>query len=70
KDRTVVFAQWYGKIGTILFVAAFAMLFFLNSNQRNLAELIFIIPVAWSLYACFRYASVYFRRHDKTQGQS
>jgi len=70
KDRTVVFAQWYGKIGTILFVAAFAILFFLNANQKNLAELIFILPVAWSLYACFRYASAYFRRQGKTQGQS
>jgi cardiolipin synthase (CMP-forming) len=64
KERHVVFAQWYGKIGTVLFVAAFAVLFFLKSDQTYLAELIFVIPIVWSLYACFRYTSAYIRRHD------
>ena len=67
KDKTVVFAQWYGKIGTVLFVAAFAVLFFLKENQQHVAELIFILPIAWSLYACFRYAMTNFRKHDQAE---
>lgn len=64
KDRMVVFAQWYGKIGTVLFVLAFAVLFFLHTDQRQLAAVIFILPVGWSLYACFRYAMAYLNRQS------
>jgi cardiolipin synthase (CMP-forming) len=56
KARTVVFAQWFGKIGTALFVLAFAVLFFLTREWRWLADYIFILPVGWSFYACLRYA--------------
>ena len=59
KEKTVVFAQWYGKIGTVLFVLAFAVLFFLGQEQFWLAQLIFVPPVLWSLYACYRYAQAY-----------
>jgi cardiolipin synthase (CMP-forming) len=59
KTKLVVFAEWYGKIGTVLFVAAFAALFFLPRDQTRLASYIFIIPVAWSLYAYFRYGFHY-----------
>ena len=63
KDRTVVFAQWYGKIGTVLFVAAFAVIFFLKTEQSYLAGWIFLLPVVWSLYACFRYAVANYLPH-------
>ena len=59
KKSTVVFAQWYGKVGTVLFVMAFAALFFLTNEQRWLADYIFIIPIAWSLYVCVRYTMAY-----------
>ncbi|NLK89819.1 MAG: CDP-alcohol phosphatidyltransferase family protein [Clostridiaceae bacterium] len=59
KESTVVFAQWYGKVGTVLFVVAFASLFFLTKDQSRLANYIFIVPILWSLYACLRYAMAY-----------
>lgn len=59
KKETVVFAEWFGKLGTLLFVAAFASLFFLTREQRWLGAYIFIAPVIWSLYACFRYFLAY-----------
>ncbi len=55
KTKLVVYAKWYGKVSTVLFVAAFASLFFLPRDQTQLASYIFIIPVAWSLYAYVRY---------------
>jgi cardiolipin synthase len=59
KNSTVVFAQWYGKVGTVLYVLAFAILFFLDQDQCRLANYIFIVPVLWSLYACLRYTIAY-----------
>ncbi len=70
KRETVVFAAWYGKIGTVLYVVAFAVLFFLSRDQRMVINLIFILPVGWSLYACIRYAMAYmkplFNKKDQT----
>lgn len=65
KNETVVFAEWFGKLGTILFVAAFACLFFLTSEQRWLGAYIFIAPIIWSLYACFRYFLAYKHLNNK-----
>lgn len=59
KKRLVVFAAWYGKIATFLFVLAFSSLFFLPEDQLHLAHAIFVVPVAWSLYAYFRYGFKY-----------
>jgi cardiolipin synthase (CMP-forming) len=59
KRETVVFAKWYGKVATVLFVAAFAALFFLKQDQAWLGGVIFILPVAWSLYAYLRYGFQY-----------
>jgi cardiolipin synthase len=67
RNETVVFSQWYGKVGTILFVLAFAALFFLTGSQRYLANYIFILPVAWSLYACFRYMRVYYHTNPTSK---
>ena len=54
KDK-VVKANWYGKVSTFLFVAAFAMLFFLPEEPVWLRHVIFIFPVAMSWYAFARY---------------
>ncbi len=59
RTKLVVYAEWYGKISTALFVAAFASLFFLPRDQTQLATYIFILPVAWSLYSYIRYAKQY-----------
>ena len=55
KRELVVYAKWYGKVATILFVVAFACLFFLPPDQTALAGYIFIPPVVCSLYAYLRY---------------
>jgi len=55
KKEIVVHARWYGKLATVLFVLAFASLFFLNEEQRYLSDYIFIIPVTWSLVAYIQY---------------
>lgn len=59
KQSTVVFARWYGKMATFLFVLAFASLFFLSREQLQLANYIFLIPVLWSLFAYFAYGVKY-----------
>jgi cardiolipin synthase (CMP-forming) len=55
KQEVVVFAKWYGKVATALFVLAFAVLFFLKSGQTELAGYIFLVPAAVSVYAYIRY---------------
>lgn len=59
KHEMVVYARWYGKLATILFVVAFASLFFLPQEPKGLANYIFIVPVSWSLYAYIRYGLNY-----------
>jgi CDP-diacylglycerol--glycerol-3-phosphate 3-phosphatidyltransferase len=55
KQEVVVFAKWYGKVATGLFVLAFAILFFLKPGQTAVAGWIFVLPAAASLYAYIRY---------------
>ena len=57
----VVYARWFGKLATVLFVLAFASLFFLPRELSYLAHYIFIPPVACSLYAYFRYGQSFMR---------
>ncbi len=59
KQELVVFAKWYGKLATVLFVMAFAALFFLPPGRADLASYLFILPVGWSLYAYIRYGIAY-----------
>lgn len=59
KKELVVFAKWYGKLATVLFVVAFASLFFLKQDQTWISNYIFILPIAWSLYAYMRYGLQY-----------
>jgi cardiolipin synthase len=53
--KVIVHARWYGKLATVLFVLAFASLFFLSDSQAYLANYIFAVPVIWSLYAYVMY---------------
>jgi cardiolipin synthase (CMP-forming) len=61
KQDVVVFAKWYGKVATFLFIVAFCSLFFLKAGQTVLAGNIFILPVAWSLFAYILYGINFFR---------
>lgn len=60
KWNLVVFSKWYGKLATVLFVLAFAALFFLPADQVWLANYIFIVPIGWSAYCHVRYGLTYF----------
>jgi CDP-diacylglycerol--glycerol-3-phosphate 3-phosphatidyltransferase len=53
--QLVVHSKWYGKASTVLFVLAFASVFFVSSDQSHLTKYIFIAPVLMSTYATVRY---------------
>lgn len=55
KRKVIVQARWYGKLGTVLFVAAFASLFLLPADQQHLANFIFAVPVTWALVVYLLY---------------
>jgi len=63
----VVPARWYGKAATVLFVAAFASLFFLPEGSWRLANYIFIPPMALSLFAYVAYGVNYIRLRNKVR---
>ncbi len=53
--KIVVQSKWYGKLSTVLFVAAFAVFFVLPADKSHLGKYIFLIPVVWSIFAYLRY---------------
>ncbi len=53
--KIVVKSLWYGKVSTVLFVAAFAALFFIDPYQTRLAGYLFSVPVTWSVLAYVLY---------------
>ena len=55
KRKIIVHARWYGKLATVLFVAAFASLFLLPADLQYLAKYIFIIPVSWAVVTYLLY---------------
>jgi cardiolipin synthase len=55
RRKTIIQSRWYGKLGTVLFVAAFASLFLLPTDQKHLANYIFLIPVGWAIVAYLLY---------------
>lgn len=57
--RTVVNSQWFGKLATVLFAAAFASLFFLPHEKSYLSNYIFVVPIAASALALVKYAFFY-----------
>ena len=54
-EKIVVQSKWYGKLSTVLFVAAFAVFFILPADKRYLGKYIFLVPVLWSVFAYYRY---------------
>lgn len=60
KHKTVVYAQWFGKLTTVLFALAFAALFFWPKEQLHWASLLFVLPCACSLLALVKYGLYYF----------
>jgi CDP-diacylglycerol--glycerol-3-phosphate 3-phosphatidyltransferase len=58
-SRTIVQAHWYGKLATVLLVAAFATLFLLPPSLSHVAGVIFILPVGWALVAYILYGVHY-----------
>jgi CDP-diacylglycerol--glycerol-3-phosphate 3-phosphatidyltransferase len=56
KRKLVVHSKWYGKVSTVLFVMALAVLFILDEKTLYLSNYIFILPVLMSTYSTVRYA--------------
>jgi len=54
-SNIVVQSEWYGKLSTVLFVGAFAVLFLLPPEQRDIGRYVFIVPILFSIYAYMRY---------------
>ena len=60
KKKIVVHSKWYGKISTVLFVIALALVFFVPfvpENARYIVHFVFIPPVLMSSYATIRYGT-------------
>lgn len=55
RRKVIVQARWYGKLGTVLFVACFAVLFLLPADKQHWASYIFTIPVGWALVVYLMY---------------
>ncbi len=55
KHRVVSYSRWYGKLSTVIFVLAFAVVFFVPYEMRYITNFIFIVPVMMSTYATVRY---------------
>jgi CDP-diacylglycerol--glycerol-3-phosphate 3-phosphatidyltransferase len=68
RRKMVVYARWYGKVSTVLFVLAFASLFWLPAEPEYLPGLIFLPPLLWTAYAYIRYGISYLRiiHNDET----
>lgn len=69
KNEEVVYAKWHGKVTTVLFVAAFAALFWIPAEPDWLAGAIFIPPVLWSFVSYVVYGLAYIKlwkvKHDR-----
>lgn len=61
RHEMVVYAKWYGKVTTVLFVAAFAALFWIPSEPVWLASVLFMPPVIWSLVSYVVYGLAYIK---------
>lgn len=66
----VVHARWYGKVSTILFVAAFGVVFFVPPHLRQITSYIFIPPVLMVTYATVRYGMLLFGESGKQSGET
>lgn len=55
KYKLVVYAKWYGKLATFLFVAAFCFLFFMPEDMAEFSVYLFIPPLGFSVFAYLKY---------------
>jgi len=55
KYKLVVYAKWYGKLATFLFVVAFCFLFFVPQELSRYSVYLFIPPLGFSIYAYVKY---------------
>lgn len=55
KYKLVVYAKWYGKLATFLFVVAFGFLFFVPPEMNDYTIYLFIPPLAFSFFAYLKY---------------
>ena len=55
KYKLVVYAKWYGKLATFLFVVAFCFLFFLPREMSHIFVYLFILPLGLSVFAYLKY---------------
>ena len=69
KNEQVVYAKWHGKITTVLFVIAFAALFWIPNEPDWLAGAIFVPPILWSFVSYVVYGLAYIKlwkvKHDR-----
>ncbi|NLW89185.1 MAG: CDP-alcohol phosphatidyltransferase family protein [Clostridiaceae bacterium] len=61
----VVHSKWYGKVSTVLFVIALAVLFFLREDTKYLANYIFIAPVLMATFSTVCYAVTAVRNFEE-----
>lgn len=59
KRDVVVGAQWFGKLTTILLVAAFSFAMLLPDSQIYLIPYLFIVPVSMSVFSLISYVRYY-----------
>lgn len=55
KYRMVVYAKWYGKLSTVLFVVAFCFLFFVDPGEFSKAVYVFVLPIGMSIFSYGKY---------------
>ena len=55
KYKLVVYAKWYGKLATFLFVTAFCVLFFIPQEMSRISVYLFILPLGFSVFAYVKY---------------
>jgi CDP-diacylglycerol--glycerol-3-phosphate 3-phosphatidyltransferase len=68
RHKVIVQARWYGKLATVLFVIAFAILFLLPPQDAGWAKYIFIVPIGWALVAYLLYGIRFVIPFIKKQG--
>ena len=56
KYKLVVYAKWYGKLATFLFVIAFCVLFFIPKEMYKFSVYLFILPLGFSMFAYLKYS--------------
>ena len=59
KRDLVVGAQWFGKLTTMLLVAAFSFAMLVTSEYVYLIQYVFVVPVSMSVFSLISYVRYY-----------